>query len=117
MASNIRINRVCEQCGQTFEARTTVTRFCSDPCAKRAYKARQRQQRIEASDAETRQTLERDLVELQAKDFLSVEDVCRLFGVSRTTVWRLCKTGKLRSVKIGRKRFIKRSAIDKLFEQ
>ncbi len=117
MSSSIRVQRICEHCEKAFEAKTTVTRFCSDYCAKRAYKVRQRQARIKASDEETRQTIARPLVEIQAKEFLSLANVCDLFGVSRTTVWRLCKSGRLKSVKIGRQRYIKRSAIDRLFEE
>lgn len=117
MSSKIQVQRICEHCQKEFTAKTTVTRFCSDYCAKRAYKLRQRAGKIVASDEETRRTIQRPLTEVQAKDFLSVEDVCLMFDVSRTTVWRLCKSGKLKSVKIGRKRFIKRGTIDKLFEQ
>ena len=115
MSSGIRIQRICEHCAGAFEAKTTVTRFCSDYCAKRAYKLRQRQARIEASQAETRQTIRRPVAELQAKDFLSVEDVCDLLGLSRSTVWRLCRAKRVKSAKIGRKRFILRASIDQLF--
>jgi len=115
MSSEIRVQRVCEHCAQTFEAKTTVTRFCSDYCAKRAYKLRQRKARIEASKAETRQVIRRPLAEIQTKDFLSVEDVCDLFGVSRSTVWRLCRAKRVKSAKIGRKRLILRTSIDLLF--
>ena len=38
MSSNIFVQRICEECGNEFTARTTVTRFCGDRCAKRAYK-------------------------------------------------------------------------------
>ena len=40
MSSNIAIQRICQHCGKEFTARTTVTQYCSDDCAKRAYKAR-----------------------------------------------------------------------------
>ena len=116
MSSEIRVQRVCEHCAATFEAKTTVTRFCSDYCAKRAYKLRIRKERIEASEAETRQMIRRPVSEIQAKDFLSVDDVCDLFGVSRSTVWRLCKARRVQSAKIGRKRFVLRASIDQLFK-
>lgn len=116
MSSKIRVQRICEHCAKTFEAKTTVTRFCSDYCAKRAYKQRKRKERIESSEVETRQTIRRPVVEIQAKDYLSVEDVCDLFGVSRSTVWRLCKAKRVKSAKIGRKRFILRASIDLLFQ-
>ena len=115
MSSEIRVQRICEHCGQQFEAKTTVTRFCSDYCAKRAYKLLKRKERIEASEAETRQTIRQPLAEIQAREFLSVEDVCDLFGVSRSTVWRICRAKRVKSAKIGRKRFILRSSIDQLF--
>ncbi len=116
MSSEIRVQRICEHCAETFEAKTTVTRFCSDYCAKRAYKLRKRKERIEASEQETRQSVRRPMAEIQSKDYLSVEDVCDLFGVSRSTVWRLCKAGRVKSAKIGRKRFILRASIDLLFK-
>lgn len=116
MRGEIKVQRVCELCHRTFEAKTTVTRFCGDYCAKRAYKIRKRNERIEASDEETRRIIQKPLVEVQARQFLSAADFCQLFEVSRTTFWRLCKTRKIKSVKIGRKRFVKRSTIDKLFE-
>ena len=116
MASNIRISKVCEHCGESFIAKTTVTRFCGDTCAKRAYKARNRAKQIEASEQETKAKIQQPIIELQAKDFLSYDEFCQLFNVSRSTVWRLCKTQQLKSVKIGRRKFISRASIDKLFE-
>ncbi len=38
MSSNFTVNRICEGCGNVFEAKTTVTRFCSKLCTKRVYK-------------------------------------------------------------------------------
>ncbi len=116
MSSSIRIRRICESCGNEFIAKTTVTRCCSDACAKRAYKARKRAEKIEASDEEIKQAIEKPLAELQVKDFLSVTEFCQLFKVSRSTVWRMCKDGKLKSVRIGRHKYISRAAINKLFE-
>lgn len=116
MSSNIRLKKVCQACGEEFIAKTTVTKYCGDACAKRAYKARKRAEKIQASEEETIATMQQSIVELQVKDFLSVQDFCQLFKVSRTTVWRLCKDGKLKAVKIGRRKFISRASIDKLFE-
>lgn len=116
MSSNIRIVRVCQECGEEFVAKTTVTKYCGDRCAKRAYKQRVRAEKIQSSEEATKKSLQRSIVELQAKDFLSIGEVCELFKVSRTTIWRMCKEGRLKSVKIGRRKFISRTAINKLFE-
>uniref|UniRef100_UPI0028B10B01 hypothetical protein n=1 Tax=Sphingobacterium multivorum TaxID=28454 RepID=UPI0028B10B01 len=40
MSSNIKIKKICQQCGQEFIARTTVTKYCGDNCAKKAYKVK-----------------------------------------------------------------------------
>ncbi|WP_431218056.1 hypothetical protein ACQ86N_02235 [Puia sp. P3] len=50
MSSNIRLKRVCEHCGKVFTAKTTVTKFCSDECAKKNYKLRQKATAIAESN-------------------------------------------------------------------
>ena len=47
MSSNIRNEKVCQQCGNEFVAKTTVTQYCSDICAKRAYKARKKKEKLQ----------------------------------------------------------------------
>ncbi len=115
MASRIRIQRICQYCEKEFTAKTTVTKYCSDTCAKRAYKARKKAEKIEASKQETQLIKNKPLTDLQGKDFLSIQEVCQLFKVSRTTVWRLTKEGKVNAAKIGRKKFITRDSINALF--
>jgi len=116
MASQIRIQRICQHCGNEFTAKTTVTKYCGEVCAKRAYKARKKAEKLKTSIEETKAILEKPLTDIQGKDFLSIQEVCQLFKVSRTTVWRLMKEGKVHAAKIGRKKFITRSSIDALFQ-
>jgi len=52
MSSNLRIVKICEYCKQEFIARTTVTQCCSDPCAKRFYKVKQREKAIHHPDVQ-----------------------------------------------------------------
>ena len=42
----------------------------------------------------------------------SIEFTTQELGISRTSVYELMASGKLRSVKIGRRRFVPREAID-----
>ncbi len=116
MSSNIRVKRICELCGREFEARTTVTKTCSDTCAKRAYKARQRQTKVKTSDEQTRQVIVKPLEEIRAKEVMNIADASRLLGVSRWTLWRAIGSGSLRAVKLGRRTLIRRTDIDRLFE-
>lgn len=116
MSSKIRLNRICQHCGNEFEARTTVTKYCGDNCAKRAYKVRQREAKIEVSNIETAKFASKPLEDIKAKEFLTVRDVATLLNSSRQTVYSLISSGSIKAVNIAqRKTIIKRSEIDKLF--
>lgn len=116
MSSNIRIKRICQQCGTEFIAKTTVTKYCSDRCAKRAYKLRKRQEKIEESKQETQQIIQQPLLELQAKEFLTIKETCQLVGLSRTTLWRSIKKGQLKTAKIGNRVIIRKKDLEDLFK-
>jgi excisionase family DNA binding protein len=117
MSSNIQVQRICKHCNREFTAKTTVTQYCSDNCAKKAYKVRMRESKILASDQETFMIKTKPLTELKAKEFLTVRDVSTLLRCSLRTAYRLINAGHIKSVNISeRKTLIKRSEIDKLFE-
>lgn len=116
MSSNIQIKRICQQCSKEFTARTTVTRYCGDTCAKRAYKARKRTEKIEVSNTETQRTKTKPIEEIKAKEFLTVRDIATLLNCSLRTAYRLIETGNIKAVNIAqRKTLVKRSEIDKIF--
>ena len=115
MSTKIRLQRICQHCEAEFTAKTTVTQFCGDTCAKRAYKARKRQAKIEKSNAETQAIRNRPLEELQAKDFLSIAEACALLGLSKRTVFRLLQSGRIPAAKFGRRVIIKRTDLEQLF--
>ena len=115
MSSNIEITRICQFCDSEFTARTTVTKYCSHRCASRAYKARQRGKDIVKSNKETKEIIAAPIIELQAKDFLSVSDASELLGVSRWTLSRAINDGRLNVVRFGKRIVIKRTEIDRLF--
>ncbi|MEX2335702.1 MAG: helix-turn-helix domain-containing protein [Fulvivirga sp.] len=110
MSSNIRIEKTCLYCGEIFIARTTVTKYCSDDCAKRAYKKRKRQEQLQNID--TSPTPEHST---RSKDFLSIEDTCKLLGTSRWTIYRMIDRKQLNAAKFGRRTIIKRTDIENLF--
>lgn len=116
MSSNIRITRICQQCGTEFIAKTTVTKYCSDPCAKKAYKARKKAEKIEASQAETKAIKDKPILDLQAKEFLTVKETCELIGVSRTTLWRTIKRGSLKTASTGGRVIIRKEDLQELFK-
>lgn len=116
MSSNIKIARICQHCGNEFEAKTTVTKFCSLPCARRAYKAALKNEKIAKSNREVKSVRQAPLELLKAKEFLTVRDVATLLNSSRQTVYNLISAGQIKASNIKlKKTLIKRSEIDKLF--
>lgn len=118
MSSNISIQKVCEYCGKDFTAKTTVTRCCSDDCAKKAYKARKRAEKINASiiqAEEKKQKKVKPIEDLKEKEFLNVTQVSRLIGCSRQNVYKLINSGKLKASNIlEKKTIVKRQDLELL---
>lgn len=118
MSSNIQVQRICQYCGKEFTARTTVTQYCSDTCSKRAYKARLKVLKIDASNKQTQRIKNQPIEELKAKAFLSIAETCKLIGISRRTVYRMIERGELITGKAGKRTIIRRSDLEQLlFEQ
>lgn len=117
MSSNIRVQRICQHCSKEFTARTTVTKYCSDKCSKAAYKARKRAKKIEMSNIETTIVKSQPIEQMKAKDFLSVNEVCQLIGISRRTVYRLIEKGDLKKIKIGSRTLINQSQLNRLLNK
>ena len=117
MSSNINIKRICQYCSTEFTAHTTVTKYCSHKCSQRAYKDRKRAEKIEKSNIETKQKQKQPIELLKAKEFLNVNEVCELIGVSRRTIYRLVKSNQLNIIKIGSRTIIKRSALDEILNK
>ncbi len=115
MSSNIKIRRVCQHCKNEFEAQKTTTKFCSHKCASRAYKENLRNLKVELSNKETETISTQHITELQAKEFLSINESCNLIGISRRTLYRILKRGEIKAGKFGKRTIIRRSDIDKIF--
>jgi excisionase family DNA binding protein len=118
MSTNIRVQRSCQYCGQEFTAKTTVTKFCGDGCAKHAYKSRKWAEKIGAANKDTLRIKSQPLEELKAKEFLAVREVAQLLNCSVRSVYYYIETGTIKAVNLGQRiTRVKRSEIDKLFEQ
>lgn len=115
MSSNIRVRRVCENCNNPFIAKTTVTRFCGDNCAKIAYKKRIRAKKVKKSNAQTFKIQFEPLEIIQARDYLTVKEVSKLLSISKGSVYRLIKIGELKASNLSQRLTrIKKSEIEKL---
>ncbi|MFH6987981.1 helix-turn-helix domain-containing protein [Flavobacterium collinsii] len=115
MSSNIKITRICEFCQNEFIAKTTKTQYCSLKCGSRAYKARTRQSKIDQSNKQTEIVKNPILEAVRVKDFLSIKQAGLLFGISRSTIYRLVNRGQLDIGKFGKRTVIRRCDLDSFF--
>ena len=114
MSSNIRIERICEWCGNRFMAQTTVTRFCSKRCSEHSYKERMRQKKMALSNQETSKcNPER---KSRDKDFLTPTETAQYLGVCRTYIYDSINRGKIKVTRIGRKTLISKADILAMFD-
>ncbi|WP_130855553.1 helix-turn-helix domain-containing protein [Olivibacter jilunii] len=116
MSSNIKVKKICEYCGNEFEARTTVTRYCSHVCNRRAYKALQRGKKVEVAVAQTAIVRNKPLLDVKEKAVLSVKEAALLMGLRRQVINEMINSGRLPATNFGvRKTRIKREDLDALF--
>lgn len=116
MSSKIKVNRVCNFCGLSFEAKTTVTRYCSHQCNSRAYKLLAKGRKIEASNRQTFEKISLPIEVVKTKQYLSVAESCQLIGISRMTLHRLIKAKKIKYSTVGRRVIIRKSEIENLLQ-
>lgn len=118
MSSNMRIQKVCEECGQEFIAKTTVTRCCSDRCAKLLYKRRKRSQLLqEAAEIHRQQTIQAVKYQqskrimkhdatgtnLDERRLLNTMQMAVVLGIGKRTLQRLLLDKDLPRLTIGKR--------------
>jgi excisionase family DNA binding protein len=120
MSSNIRLKKVCQHCGNLFTAKTTVTKFCSDDCAKKNYKKRKREEGIQVSNRATAKEITRRaekepeanvLVEPITKSLIDLEELSAITGLSRRTLFRLMENRRFPRLKIGNRLLFKKDDV------
>lgn len=114
--SNIRIEKVCEWCGNEFEAQKCSTRFCCKRCAEHAYKDRKRQERKRTTEKIVIETITRKKEEaVSRREYLSVQETANLMGIKRNAIYQLIYRGKLKAFRLtARITRISREDIEKL---
>lgn len=127
MSTNIRVEKTCQYCGNRFIAKTSVTKYCGDKCAKIAYKKRKRDEKIRFAP------LEKELSQLYGpdkarlgkdkklsvdpgtivkdRDFFSITQSSVLLGISERTLFRMIKRQQILSIKLGGRTLIKKSEL------
>ncbi|MDR2511709.1 MAG: helix-turn-helix domain-containing protein [Bacteroidales bacterium] len=114
--SQFRLPRLCEYCGKPFEAKTVATRYCSNACGNKANKERLKKEKEEARKQTLLEHAATHIAEIQTRPYITVAEATELFGISKDTVRRLIKKGKLPAVNLGeRLTRISRVHIEEMF--
>lgn len=109
-AIGFEIKRKCKVCGEVFLAKTLDSQYCSPKCSKVAWKRKK--------DAkEKNEKLDRLAQHIpDIREYVSVKEAVAMFGVERTTLYRLIKNGTVPAINVGKRLTrIKRSALETMF--
>ncbi|MDO4462129.1 MAG: helix-turn-helix domain-containing protein [Bacteroidia bacterium] len=96
-AAKYKIERKCALCGTSFLAKTIDSIYCSKSCSNKAYNQRikekkqqeEKQQRLEAIS--------------ENRLYISVSEAVVIFGISKDTIHRLIRDGRLCATNLGKR--------------
>jgi excisionase family DNA binding protein len=101
MSSKIKIQKICEFCGNEFTARTLVTRFCSSKCNSRHYKQVGREEKRKSLEkSEIISTNPLDILRNVSQDYFEVDEAASIMRISRRTLYRLISLKKIKKKKM-----------------
>lgn len=112
---NMEYKKRCQWCGKPFIAHKMTTLYCSKICIERAYKAKEKQKKIDAVEAE--QSSQLPIVEsVGNKPFLTPSEAAILLGLSKATLYRYLAQGLLKALQTPARTIIRRSDIERMFD-
>ena len=111
------IQKKCLWCGRSFIAHKITTKYCCHTCNSYAYKAQKRQERIENYIEEDNKKPIQVPQKEGEKPYLAPSEVSLLLGVSLATIYRYMATGILKALRIRARTRIRKSDLDKMFDE
>jgi len=110
------VNKICQFCGSKFVAQRTTTMCCSDNCSKKLYKKRKRDEKVQQVSKNVEvQEKGFDIEQIQRKEYLSIKEVMLLLDISRTSIYRMLKDGRLTKLEGFKAVRIRKADLDVLF--
>ena len=102
--------KVCPICGKTFTPKTINSVYCSHPCSSKAFKQKKAQQQ---KDEKLKAIV--GAIPSQ-RQYLSVQEAIAIFGVSKSTLYRLIRFGQIPTINLGARLIrIDRQKLESLF--
>ncbi|WP_293050632.1 helix-turn-helix domain-containing protein [Paludibacter sp.] len=91
----MKIPKVCEICGTPFLAKTIITRYCSHKCGNAAARKLAKEREAEVIRQKFISSIPRDRL------YISVREACVLFNLSKDTIHRLIRSGRISAINMG----------------
>lgn len=96
-SAKFEIIRKCKVCGESFMAKTIESWYCSPKCSRIAWKRRKAEEwKMKELDEVVKRIPE-------IRDFITVPEAYAMFGISKETIYRLIRLGKLPSINMGKR--------------
>jgi excisionase family DNA binding protein len=89
------LKKICKYCGNEFIAHQLNTVYCCKKCAVKGFNVVKREVRKEAERAKIAAAIPDD------RDYISVPEARALFGVAKSTIYRLIRLGKIPAINLG----------------
>lgn len=105
-----KIQKQCEVCGQSFVPKTVDSVYCSKKCGAAAYRKKKTQKKKEDEQQAVIEKISAD------RQYISVPEAIVLFGVAKSTLYRLIRKKKIPAINLGTRLVrIDRAAIEEMF--
>jgi excisionase family DNA binding protein len=89
------LKKICKYCGNEFIAHQLNTVYCCKKCAVKGFNVVKREARKEAERAKIAAAIPDD------RDYISVPEARAMFGVAKSTIYRLIRLGKIPAINLG----------------
>ncbi|MDF1572453.1 MAG: helix-turn-helix domain-containing protein [Bacteroidales bacterium] len=105
-----KIQKNCEVCKELFIPKTVNSVYCSKNCSDAAYRQRKAQKKKEEQRKALADRIPDDRL------YLSVPEAIILFGVAKSTLYRLVRQGRIPAINLGTRLVrIERKAVERMF--
>ena len=113
------IKKLCDYCGKEFQASRQDTLYCSHSCNRKAYRETKRKEVVALTETlVSKKQIEKTVVSLSDREYLSISEVAALTGVSRWTIYRYAANGIIPAKRISqRTTLIRKKDIESLFDE
>lgn len=113
------IKKLCDYCGKEFSASRQDVRYCSHGCNSKAYRETKRKEVVALTETlVSKKQIEKAVVTLSDREYLSISEAAALTGVSRWTIYRNVVSGIIPAKRISqRTTLIRKKDIESLFDE